>query len=161
MADGDADLLKFYRSEIHFQSTLLSGRLNAFISSQSFHVIAYASATSGLIGQWGEPFALLFPPVVALLGLVLALQAWPGIKAAYDVIEEWRQRQDALLAASPELSRYDLHATARGPDAPQPNIANRHFRQGALFARHAPWIFALAWCYFGVLPVILALTKTG
>lgn len=157
MPDNDADLLKFYRSEIHFQSTLLSGRLNAFISSQSFLVIAYASAASGLIGKWQQLFTFLFPPVIALLGLVLALQAWPGIKAAYDVIEQWRKRQDALLAASPDLRRYDLYADARGPDGPLPNVARRHFHQGALFARHAPWVFAVAWCYFGALSVILAL----
>ena len=39
------DLLKFYRSEIKFESELLSNRLNSFIASQSFLLIAYGGST--------------------------------------------------------------------------------------------------------------------
>ncbi|MCG7600099.1 hypothetical protein MHM84_09890 [Halomonas sp. McH1-25] len=158
MAESDIDLLKFYRSEIQFQSSLLAGRLNAFISSQSFLVIAYAMTASSLIGQWQAPFTLLFPPFLALLGLTLALQAWPGIKAAYVVLGEWEQRQDELLAVSRELKKYDLHAAERSPESQHSGIAWKHFRQGALFPRYAPWLFSTAWCFFASLPVVLFFT---
>jgi len=159
MSDNAVEILKFYRGEIRFQSNLLSGRLNAFISSQSFLLIAYASAASSLIGQWEQPFALLFPTVVALLGFVLALQARPGIKVAYEVVEEWQQRQTELLIGSPELGRYDLHADTRESDRQSSTaVDKRHSQQGAIFARHAPRIFAVAWCYFGLLPLALKMT---
>ncbi len=47
--DQDLELLDFYRDEIRFESGMLSSRLNAF--------------------------GLVFPPSLALLGLVLALHA--------------------------------------------------------------------------------------
>ena len=50
MSDNAVEILKFYRGEIRFQSNLLSGRLNAFISSQSFLLIAYASAATRMGG---------------------------------------------------------------------------------------------------------------
>ncbi|WP_125933114.1 hypothetical protein [Candidatus Sodalis sp. SoCistrobi] len=83
MAQRDEDLLRFYRSEIQWQSGLLSGRLNAFIASQSFLVIAYATSISSLVGRWNNPFTLLFPPFLGVLALVLIFQAWPGIRSAY------------------------------------------------------------------------------
>lgn len=157
LAESDIDLLKFCRSEIQFQSSLLSGRLNAFISSQSFLIIAYAMTTSSLIGQWKTPFTLLFPPFLALLGLTLALQAWPGIRAAYVVLGEWERRQDEILAISHELRTYDLHASERSPESQHPGSAWKHFRQGALFPRYAPWLFGISWCFFIVLPIGLFL----
>ncbi|GEO13660.1 hypothetical protein [Microvirga aerophila] len=66
MPEDKRELLKFYRGEIKFQSDLLSSRLNSLLTSQSFLLIAYASAMSGLVGSWKDPFALLFPPVLAV-----------------------------------------------------------------------------------------------
>jgi hypothetical protein len=78
MADDKSELLMFYRREIKFQSDLLSSRLSSLLTSQSFLLIAYVSAMSGLVGSWKDPYTLLFPPVLAVLGLVLSFQAWPG-----------------------------------------------------------------------------------
>jgi hypothetical protein len=86
VSTSNLELLRFYRSEIKYQSDLLSSRLSSLLTSQSFLLIAYASAMSGLIGHWQDPFTLVFPPVLAVLGLVLSLQAWPGIRAGYAVI---------------------------------------------------------------------------
>ncbi|WP_148203517.1 hypothetical protein [Sodalis glossinidius] len=80
MAHRDEDLLTFYRSEIQWQSGLLSRKLNAFIASQSFLVIAYATSISSLVGKWKNPFTLLFPLLLSVLALVLIFQTWPGIR---------------------------------------------------------------------------------
>jgi hypothetical protein len=50
MADDKSELLMFYQREIKFQSDLLSSRLSSLLTSQSFLLIAYASAMSGLVG---------------------------------------------------------------------------------------------------------------
>ena len=62
-------MLKFYRAEIRFESELLTARLNALLSSQSFLVIAYATSMSSLEGHWGAEFTVLLPPCLALLAL--------------------------------------------------------------------------------------------
>ena len=142
------DLLKFYRSEIKFESELLSNRLNSFISSQSFLLIAYGGSMSGLIGHWNRPFALAFPPVLALLALSLSCQAMPGIKASFAVIDEWRRKQNALCADDPDLALYSL----------SPGSALTEWqRQGSIFAKHAPPLFIAAWCYLILLPIFLYL----
>jgi hypothetical protein len=126
------------------------------ISSQSFLVLAYGTAMSGLIGHWGEPLALAFPPFLALLGLTLFLEAWPGINAAYAVLDDWQQRQGELLTGNRDLTELLPPPLARTGDETD-QTAQRRFQQGTLFAKQAPWIFAVAWCYFGALPIVFYL----
>lgn len=143
MPERELDLLKHIRAEIRFESDQLSSRLNAYIASQSFLLIGYASAMNAAFGHWRGPFTLLLPPVLALLGFVLSLQAWPGIRAARAVIGRWHAKQEELFARAPELDAYRSGAS------------DGRLRQGVLFAARAPWIFGPAWCYFGALPVWL------
>lgn len=147
MAGSDLDLLKFYRGEIRFESDMLSSRLNAFISSQSFLVIGYASSMSASLERWHNPFSLVFPPSLALLGLVLALYAWPGIEAAWKVIAQWHAKQEELLARRGDLAEY-------GPSGAS---ARDRLRRGTMFAQYAPRVFAVAWCCFGAMPVVFYL----
>jgi len=156
LASQSTDLLQFYRSEIKFETELLSNRLNALISSQSFLVIAYATSMSALFRGAPHPFILVLSVSLTVLGLVLSLHAWPGIRAAYAVIEHWHVQQGRLLAQAEGMEAYrDAFASALaggrhgGPE--------ERFREGTLFAKRTPWIFALAWCHFGVLAVLLYL----
>lgn len=152
MSDSKSDLLKFYRSEIKFQNDLLSSRLNSLLTSQSFLLIAYATAMSGLVGSWQEPFTLLFPPVLAAIGLVLSLQAWPGIRAGYAVIAMWHQKERELLTRAADLEALDyLPAPRETADEPDRWI-NERSEEGALFTKQAPLVFIIAWCYFAGLP---------
>ncbi len=129
-------LLNFYRAEIKFESEMLSSRLNAFIASQSFLVIGYASSMSASLDRWHNLFSLVFPLSLALLGLALALYAWPGIEAACKVIGRCHERQDELLSRSAGLEEYRL--------APAGASARERLKRGAMFAKHAPKVFALA-----------------
>ena len=53
--------LDFYRSEIHFETTNLSSRTNAYLTAQAFLVIAYASSMANLNPQWGVIFTMVVP----------------------------------------------------------------------------------------------------
>lgn len=70
--------LDFYRREIHYETTNLSNRTNAYLSAQSFLVIAYASSMANMNTEWGAMFTLVVPPMLALLGLLSTLFAWPA-----------------------------------------------------------------------------------
>lgn len=140
---GVRDLLDHIRAEIRFESDRLSGCLNAYIASQSLLLIGYASAMSAAFGRWHSRFTLLFPPALALLGVVLSAQAWPGIRAARAVIGHWHAREEDLFARAPESGAYRSGAPAG------------RSRQGVPFAVHAPWVFAPAWCHFGTVAVCL------
>ena len=155
VSTSNIELLRFYRSEIKYQSDLLSSRLSSLLTSQSFLLIAYASAMSGLIGHWKDPFTLVFPPVLAVLGLVLSLQAWPGIRAGYAVIGLWYQKERQLLTGDNDLNEFDyLPAPDETGDEPDEWLHKRS-REGALFTRQAPLMFTLAWCYFVALPFVM------
>jgi hypothetical protein len=155
MADDKSELLMFYRREIKFQSDLLSSRLSSLLTSQSFLLIAYASAMSGLVGSWKDPYTLLFPPVLAALGLILSFQAWPGIRAGYAVIAMWRQKERGLLDRADDLNESDyLPAPRETADEPD-RWLNERSQEGALFTKQAPLVFIIAWCYFAGLPFVM------
>ncbi|MBS7455745.1 hypothetical protein [Coralloluteibacterium stylophorae] len=142
------DLMKFYSAEIEHESQLAASRMNSLLSSQSFLVIAYASAMSASEGRWGSLFPILLPPALAVLGIVLVLLARPGIHAAYALVGRWRDRFGELLDRHPELGAYTLgfgEGTFR-------DVVHRR-REGALFARRAPVVFLVAWSLFLALPV--------
>ena len=63
------DRLDFYRKEIQYETSILSNRTDAYLSAQSFLVIAYASSMANLNPEWGKLFTLVVPPLLALLGL--------------------------------------------------------------------------------------------
>lgn len=95
--------LDFYRREIHYETTNLSNRTNAYLSAQSFLVIAYASSMANMNTEWGAMFTLVVPPMLALLGLLSTLFAWPGIRAACDIIQHWHHKQSQLLLSEPVI----------------------------------------------------------
>ena len=155
MAEENVDLLKHFRSEIQFESTLLSNRLSSFMSAQSFLVIAYSTAMSGALDRWGSVFTLAFPPALSLLGVALSLHAWPGIKAAYEVIEQWHARESDLLEGDEVLQAYRAKGSERWTEGTAASVSGSRFRKSNLFAINAPWIFGIAWCFFGGLAVVL------
>jgi hypothetical protein len=148
---SNSELLSHYRREIKFQSDLLSSRLSSLLTSQSFLLIAYASSMSGLIGHWQDPFALVFPPILAVLGLVLCLQAWPGIRAGYAVIALWHRKERELLIRN-GLNAFDYFPTPQETTDEPDRWINKRSEEGALFTKQAPLVFTITWCYFAVLP---------
>lgn len=147
------DRFAFYRSEIHNEAGNLSARTNSYLSAQSFLVIAYASSMGNMNPDWGPIFTLVVPPVLALLGLLSSLSAWPGIKAACDIIDHWYVKQNSLLSGDPIIGQiYD--------DSPLFSSWESDFkgqRKSLLFSMRSPWLFAAFWLFFGVFSIWLHL----
>ncbi|MBB2203270.1 hypothetical protein [Gluconacetobacter tumulisoli] len=148
----DHDLLAFYRSEIRFESEVVNGRLQALLGSQSFLVIAYATALTGANNHWGNTLLLIGPVLFSLLGFVLALMAWPGIRAAYAAIAKWEEKERALHGRCSYLVNFTLAAN----EDDSLDMTRRN-QEGALFAHRAPIVFVVAWTIFGIIPFYLYL----
>jgi len=122
MFGSPKDRLDFCRKEIHFETALLSDRTNAYLAAQSFLVIVYASSMANLNLVWGEFFTLVVPVLMAILGMVTSLRAWPGIKATYQIIDHWYFKQRNLVESNQVLTQaYDdtpsVRRTRVQPDA--------------------------------------------
>lgn len=145
--------LHFYRDEIKSEFALLSNRVGAHISAQSFLIIAYASAMGNLNPQWGHLFRLIFPLALSCLGIVNSLQAWLSILAASYTISLWRLKQNELLARNPGLEDYRVE---------RPLITRRNGRmvdvtheRSLIFALWSPPTFMVAWLFFALLALVL------
>ncbi|MFF7710212.1 hypothetical protein [Pseudomonas sp. NPDC007930] len=143
--DSPRARLEFYRREIHFESSLLSNRTNAYLSAQSFLVIAYASSMANVNHSWGLLFTLVVPMLLALLGLVTSMHAWPGIRASYEIIGHWHFKQRQLLASDPAMGRaYD-----ESPLFSDWENNKQGYRASLLFSLRTPWIFISFWVLLG------------
>lgn len=139
------DRLDFYRREIHNETSNLASRTNAYLSAQSFLVIAYASSMANTNPDWGEVFTLVVPATLALFGVLSSLSAWPGIRAACDIIDHWYIKQSGLLSFEPSIGQaYDdsplfssWESTHSGP------------RKSLLFSKRTPWLFSALWVFLG------------
>ena len=142
--------LDHIRGEIRAEISLLNNRLNALISSQSFLVIAYGTSLSAGYDNWNGLFTITLPPLFAVLGLVLVLEARPGIEAAQEAIGHWRRRENHLIDSWPELMPFTL---ATDEESRRRMELRQH--AGRLFSTHAPLIFTIAWIVFLILPFVL------
>lgn len=142
--------LDHIRREIRAEINLLNSRLNALISSQSFLVIAYGTSLSAGYDDWSGLFRITLPPLFAILGLLLVLEARPGIQAAHEAIGHWRGRENELIDDWPELKPYTLATDEK-------SRRRMELRQhaGGLFSNRAPVIFSVAWLIFLMLPFVL------
>ena len=137
--------LNFYRSEIHFETSILSNRTNAYLGAQSFLVIAYASSMNNVNPAWGDLFTLVVPMLLCILGLVSSLHAWPGIKAAYQIIDHWYFKQTYLLKSEPLMGRaYD-----ESPLFTEHESTEGGYRKALKFSMRTPWIFSAFWVLLG------------
>lgn len=151
------DRLDFYRKEIHYETSLLSNRTNAYLSAQSFLVIAFASSMGNLNPEWGKLFTLFVPPVLALLGIVSSLHAWPGIRAAYDIIDHWHFKQSQLLRSEPVIGRaYD-----ESPLFSSHESTEKGYAKSLLFSLRTPWLFAIVWSVLGVFALYVQFGNPG
>jgi len=148
------DRLGFYRREIRFETTNLSSRTDAFLASQAFLLIAYASSMANLNPQWGSLFTIVVPIMLALFGTVSSAIAWPGIKAACDIIDHWYLKQSGLLASNPlvGLSYDDSPLFSRWEST------DKGHRPALIFSKRAPWFFCIFWLCLGAISTYVHLT---
>jgi hypothetical protein len=145
--------LKFIRGEMKHEFSLLAGRVNAYLTCQSFLVVAYALSMGNVNPEWGALFRLIFPAALSCIGIATSIHAYFGIRGASYTIELWRNKLERLVASG-DMEDYHVR---------RPIIEDRHravdmiHRQSLLFAEWSPWVFAFSWCLFGLLALFLNL----
>ena len=154
MFGSPKERLDFYRREIQYETTILANRTDAYLTAQSFLVIAFASCMANINPEWGKSFTLVVPPFLALLGVLSSLNAWPGIRAAYDIIDHWHFKQSQLLDSEPVMGlAYD-----ESPLFAEMESSHKGYRKSLLFSVRTPWIFATFWILLGIYGVYIQLT---
>ena len=148
----DVRRLAFIREETRFEMGVLHDRINALISAEAFLTIAFTMAMGNANSRPDSVFFVLISLTLALVGLILAALAWPGVNTSFKVIIEWnailRQvlHENAALTASmwrpPLLNSGDLRA-----DLDQ--------RSSMLFARLVPALFGVAWTMLAITALVL------
>ncbi|MCQ4312491.1 hypothetical protein NAV33_11365 [Pseudomonas stutzeri] len=152
--DTPKERLLFYRSEIHFESTLLADRTSSYLSAQSFLMIAFASSMANTNPEWGSLFRLVVPAILAGLGLLTSFHAMPGIKSSFDVIERWHQKQAELLQIEGQAGLLPNRESALFGEGNSPAGGHR-YKRTLLFSLRTPLIFASVWALFGAFCVVL------
>jgi len=148
--------LDFYRREIHYETSILANRTDAYLAAQSFLVIAFASCMANLNPEWGKLFTLVVPPFLALLGVLSSLNAWPGIRAAYDIIDHWYYKQSELLRSEPVMGMaYD-----ESPLFCERESTHKGYRKALLFSVRTPWMFATFWVALGIWALYIQLAPS-
>lgn len=157
MFGSPKERLDFYRREIQYETSILANRTDAYLAAQSFLVIAFASCMANLNPEWGKSFTLVVPPFLALLGLLSSLNAWPGIRAAYDIIDHWHFKQSQLLISEPLMGlAYD-----ESPLFSELESSHKGYRKSLLFSVRTPWIFAVFWVLLGSYGVYIQVAPSG
>ncbi len=153
--ESPKERLLFYRSEIHFESSLLAERTSAYLASQSFLMIAFASSMANSNPEWGDLFRLVVPAILSLLGLLTSIHAMPGIKANFDVIERWHQKQAELLQIEGRVGMLPNNESALFGEGNSP-VGGHRYKRTLLFSLRTPIIFSLVWGAFGLLCLALS-----
>ena len=128
------------REEMKFELGVLHDRVNALVSAEAFLTISFtmslAYSGEGLSGRF------LIAPALALVGFLLAVLAWPGVRSGVEIIVEWNQ----LLIVTLDEARKDPRFVWRASDAVSGNVKTHgQHRKALLFARLVPMVFAAAW----------------
>ena len=153
---NDARRLAFLREETRFEIGLLHDRVNALIGAEAFLTIAFTAAMGSGNARWGTVFSAVVAPVLSILGLLLAVLAWPGVDASFRIILAWNERQVELMRNSPALvdNMWRPSALRRNQDRGDPNQ-----RRSMIFARAVPAVFILTWTILTTVAVVLPLRR--
>lgn len=148
---GTPEQLAFIREETRFELGLLHDRVNALLSAEAFLTIAYTGAMSNG-APWGARFSEVVSPILAVLGLLLALLAWPGIDATAKIVLGWSERQIEMVERNPDLttSVWAMAIRQRGGRSADPTQW-----RSMLFFRTVPGLFALVWAVLTVVALVL------
>ena len=92
-----AVLLEGIRDETRFELQLLHERVNTLLAAEAFLTIAY-TATMNSKGTW----AAVVAPVLAVLGLLLAGLAWPGVRTTANLVMQWTYQVGDLIQRYPQ-----------------------------------------------------------
>ena len=121
--------------------------MNALLAAEAFLTIAYVAAMSNGAG-WGRTFASVAGPLLAVLGLLLALVTLPSVRGAARILLALSAQQDELFGRLGGTAP-GYHGGAGRPSA----VADQ--RRALLFFRAVPLLFAVVWVVLLVLAFAL------
>ncbi len=150
-ASGNPEDLILIREETRFEIGLLHDRVNALVGAEAFLTIAYTAAMSNGT-PWGQRFSFIVSPILAVLGLLLALLAWPGIEATVKIILVWTRRQIEVVERDPALQGTVWAQAVRGRGDRR---ADPDQWRSMLFFRAVPGLFTVAWSVLTVIALVL------
>ena len=131
--------ISFVRDEMRFQIGILHDRINSLISFEAFLSISF---TMSLAYVHANDKTYLISFVLASLGFILAVVAWPGIKSSYDIIVEW----NLLLISILNEARTSSNLLWRPSVFVHGDLRTQaDHRKGLLFALLVPIVFCVAW----------------
>lgn len=136
------------REEIRFELRLLHDRVNALLAAEAFLTIAYTAAMSNG-AAWGRQFAAIAGPVLAILGLLLAILALPGVAATARIVLTQTALQEHLVEHLPGSALGGFHSMTGSGSA----LKDQH--RSLLFFRTVPLLFAAVWMILLILTIIL------
>ncbi len=142
-----AGQVRAIRDEMRFEIGILHDRINALVSAEAFLIISF---TMSLAYSGEGPTGRFFPvaPLLAAIGFLLAVLAWPGVNRGVAIVAEW----NLLLIAALKGARADPGFVWRpSVDAAGDARTQAHHRNSMLFARFVPAVFALAWIALGAI----------
>ena len=143
---GVLDKFRFYREEIKHEFDLITGRLNAYLSAQSFLVLAYAAAMNNTNPKSQQHFPLVFVTLLAIIGLLLSLQAMAGIRAADKTIDHWNDKINKLVNTHKWLGlEYQSGRLQERSKTVNGRIIDPFHAGGLSLPRYSPWIFGVTW----------------
>ena len=142
----------FIREETRFEIGLLHARINALISAEAFLTIAFTMAISTSNARWGATLSTVVPPVLSLVGLVLAVLAWPGVDASFRIVNEWTAHQRQFMQENPAITA----AMWRGQVLGKGDLrADPDTHRTMFFARAVPAVFGSVWAILTIIAVVL------
>lgn len=140
-AADHAKRVRDIREEMKFEVGILHDRVNALVSAEAFLTIAFTMSLA-YAGEGAPGRFALVAPLLAAVGFLLAVLAWPGVNRGVAIIVEW----NVLLIAALKGARTDPDFVWRPSiDVAGDARTQASHRKGLLFARFVPPIFALVW----------------
>lgn len=139
-----AVILAGIREETRFELQLLHERVNTLLAAEAFLTIAY-TATMNSKGTW----AAVVAPVLAVLGLLLAALAWPGVSITADLVMQWTYQIGDLIERHPEArTRWSTGSQDR-------RVREAGQRRSLLLFRFAPPTFLGVWVILLICALVL------
>lgn len=147
----DGERLALIRAELRLELSLLHDRVNALLAAEAFLTIAYTAAMSNG-APWGARFSAAVSPILSLLGLLLALFAWPGVAGTVKLVLAWTADQVELLNRDAALASGTSRFPTSRTDTGQIMLSQR---RSMLFFRVVPGLLAIVWTALTAVALVL------
>ena len=152
MNEGQAlaeERLAFIREETRFEIGLLHERVNALVAAEAFLTIAFTGAMSNS-APWGKRFSDIVGPTLSILGMLLAVLAWPAIDGTVRIVFAWAARRREIMEQHPELWHTDWGLAGNSRHGLRAGMDDW---RSLLFFRTAPGLFAVMWAGLTIVAV--------